>query len=169
MGSGEGKSPLALLCMVQRRSCLLLSSRQWTWQCVTDLWEWFCAKLAHMKPSCFNQRSWLVYQQQELWKLWQMCRISVPWHTYKIHKYFHSNYVSSETSNHGPGLDVFKRAWGWCSWTSRIEMDPQIDKLDFQLLNDCDMVWMDWITSWGLGSFWYSPNTLQRVDWLPRC
>lgn len=107
-----------------------------------------------MKPSRFNQRSWLVYQQQELWKLWQMCRISVPWHTYKIYKYFHCNYVSSETSNHGQGLTCSReRGYGVAGHR---RLDPQRDKLDLQILKDFDLVWMDWITSCDLGSFWWS-------------
>lgn len=73
------------------------------WQGESHLWEWFLPKLAQMKASWFNQGFWLRWLQWELWGLGirLQCRL---WHSYKIHKYFHSNYVSSQTSNREHGV-----------------------------------------------------------------
>lgn len=149
------------------------------WQGQTHLWEWFLPKLAQMKASWFNQGFWLRWLQRELWGLgirWQ-CRL---WHSYKIHKYFHSNYVSSQTSNRGLGLNVSggstKQKSAVVTWMQGMEWDPQQDKLGHQTIKGSRIFfWLrqnatdrNVIVNTGLNSLmWYCHISFQWRKALP--
>lgn len=182
----EDNSFSAFICVVRRR-CLLLSSQQWTWQCVTDLWEWFLAKLAQMKPSCFNQRFWLVYQHQELWNLGKWTH-----HSFRGTRTKYTNISTVITRQVKQAIEA--RTWrvgksaghavaGRPAQRETLagQIRPSaIDRfwIGFQQHNgphyNCDCS-MDWVTSCGLGSLCVvekacisSQDTLQSLGERPR-